>query len=500
MSRKNERLIVFAVFLFCLALRLAFISQKNLWFDEIFSWRLTEGSFNDIINGTIADIHPPFYYFVLKIWKIIAGDSVFSMRLLSVLLASTAIFFIYPISKQFLGTAESLLVLIFYSVSPLNLFYSQEVRMISLNLLLNAGSIYCFIKLQHLDQNIKYFKTSSTYLFITFAVLSVYTHYFSFFTIAATVIYALIINRNNFKKCILYVKIYAIILFFYSIWIPVMISQVTSGQPWRSGQDIFDVGEQVYIFLKYLSIGAYSSYLPIELLAFIGTIIVILIVIILIGLSMIITKTYKFEKADSKTNHELMILLFAFIPVFAAILISFKQWIELFRYLSFIVPYLLIIGFIGLKYFNSKMQLILIMAFLCLNLFGDYMYYHSDYKNNDYRQILRKIEAESKAKESIYVYPHYYAWGIDYCVKQGDFMIPFTENYGWEFDSLNKQLNITKPGKFWFVLDYSSNDTATYEGKINVLKREYDITFQRAYNTIPFNALLIRFERKILNR
>ena len=496
MNSKNERLIVFAVFLFCLSLRLAFISQKNLWFDEIFSWHLTEGSFNDIINGTIADIHPPFYYFVLKIWKIIAGDSVFSLRLLSALLASTAIFFIYPVSKQFLGIAESLLVLIFYSVSPLNLFYSQEVRMISLNLLLNAGLIYYFIKLQNLHQNTKYFRTSSTYLFITFAVLSIYTHYFSFFTIAAAAIYAAMINRNNFKKCIPFIKIYAIILIIYSIWIPVMITQVTAGQPWRSGQDIFEVGEQVYIFLKYLSIGAYSSYLPIELLAFIGTIIVILTVIVLIGLFMVMTKTYKVEEDGAKTNHELMILLFAFIPAFAAILISFKQWIELFRYLNFIVPYLLMIGFIGLKYFNRKMQLSLIMAFLCINLFGDYMYYHTDYKNNDYRQIMRKIETESKNKESVYVYPHYYAWGIDYSVKQGDFVIPLTENYGWEFDSLYSSLKRKNAEKFWFVLDYAFGDTSSYGDKLNMLKANYLITLQQTYLTVPFHAVLYRFEKK----
>ena len=44
------------------------IEQKNLWFDELYSWHISEGSAKQIIIETSGDIHPPFYYIVLKYW------------------------------------------------------------------------------------------------------------------------------------------------------------------------------------------------------------------------------------------------------------------------------------------------------------------------------------------------------------------------------------------------------------------------------------------------
>ncbi len=88
MTPKKEKILLFTLFIFSLAIRVAFISQKNLWFDEVFSWHLSMTSFYDIIVRTANDIHPPLYYFTLKIWNLVFGDSVVSMRLLSALFTS----------------------------------------------------------------------------------------------------------------------------------------------------------------------------------------------------------------------------------------------------------------------------------------------------------------------------------------------------------------------------------------------------------------------------
>ena len=146
MIRKKELTLLFVLFVFCLALRLAFLTQKNMWFDEVFSWHMTQGSFKDIITDTSVDIHPPLYYFLLKVWEYIFGQSISALRIFSVIFASSAILFIYPISRKALNIENSILVILLYSISPLNLFFSQEVRMSALNLFLNTGSVFFFIK------------------------------------------------------------------------------------------------------------------------------------------------------------------------------------------------------------------------------------------------------------------------------------------------------------------------------------------------------------------
>ena len=98
---------------------------------------------------TSGDIHPPLYYITLKFWIGLFSDSIFSMRALSVLLSILSIFFIYRISKLFIKSdLQIILILLLYAVSPLNIYYSQEVRMLNLNLFLCLGSVYyfyCFI-------------------------------------------------------------------------------------------------------------------------------------------------------------------------------------------------------------------------------------------------------------------------------------------------------------------------------------------------------------------
>ena len=147
-------IILFIIFSFTLALRLAFITQKNLWFDEIYSWHLSQQSFVSIIFTTWSDIHPPLFYFILKFWIWIFGDSPLSLRILPALCSSLSVFFIYPVARKVLSEQNSTIVLILFALSPLNLFYSQEVRMASVNLFFNLASTYYFIKMLESKRNV----------------------------------------------------------------------------------------------------------------------------------------------------------------------------------------------------------------------------------------------------------------------------------------------------------------------------------------------------------
>ena len=147
MNHKQERLVILVLFFFSLALRIFFIEQKNLWFDEIYSWHNTLISYYNIVIFTAGDIHPPLYYLTLKVWVSLFGSSVIALRSLSAITASAAIFYIYPVSKRILSAENGILVIILYSLSPLNIYFSQEARMASLNLFLNAASVYYFLNI-----------------------------------------------------------------------------------------------------------------------------------------------------------------------------------------------------------------------------------------------------------------------------------------------------------------------------------------------------------------
>ena len=79
---------VFAL-LACLNLRTA------IWYDEAYSAYSIRGNFAQIWNMTSIDVHPPFYYFCLKVWSLIFGTSDIALRSMSVFFAAMGIVLAY---------------------------------------------------------------------------------------------------------------------------------------------------------------------------------------------------------------------------------------------------------------------------------------------------------------------------------------------------------------------------------------------------------------------
>lgn len=498
MVKNREKLFLLLIFLFCLSLRLILITQKNLWFDEVFSWHLSTGSFLDITWGTSADIHPPLYYYLLKLWIMLFGDSVFALRLLSAMLSSVTVFFIYPIARKVLGKKESFIVLILYSLSPLNLYYSQEVRMAALNLLLNVSALYFFFKtLEFKGRFTLFLKNPNVWAYAVLTTFALYTHYFSFTFLAGEVLYLLINFRKLTRRFHHFLFIYILIFAGYLFWLPILVKHITTGQPWRTPQSIVSLFEQLFYFSKDISLGLYHFYGDYDFIQLLNVILILLFVITFSGVIYFIYKERN-EKKSSRTfpNYTTIILFVTFIPVIFACLIFTREKIEFFRYLSFIIPFVLISGMLGIKTFNKYFTASIISIFMLVNIYGDFLYYKSNFKNNDYRLVIKTLESNSSGDEEIFVYPHYYGWIINYYKKQDDLSISKTSDvkYGWW--ELQDSITTHKPEKFWMVFDYGSEDTITYTDKLNWLNNDYNITFRDSFPTVPFLVKTYRFEKK----
>jgi uncharacterized membrane protein len=501
MSQKTERILLFSIFIICLAVRLAFITQKNLWFDEVFSWHLSLDGFYTIIARTSADIHPPLYYFILKIWSFIFGDSVFSIRLLSALFTSSSIFFIYPVCKRMMSPLNAFIVLILYAVSPLNLYYSQEARMSAMNLFLNIGSAYYLLLLvdslkQNSDTWKMYLKNRNFHLYALFTAAALYTHYFSFFLVTAQAIYFIVTFRGDVKKYKPLIAAYNIIVALYLLWLPTLFYHLGKGQSWRSSQSFMQVINEYVNYVKDLNLGLYYHYTNLTLVKYIAIFYGLVVLASVIGL-------FLSRKNKDDDNTTLLISLLAVVPLILAGLISFKQKVEFYRYLSIIVPYILILIVYGLQKWDKKfIAYPIIGCIILINIFGVDLHYSFKFKNDDYRPLINQINSEYKAGDRIYVEPHYYGWLIDYYAKHpvekkdDGREIPRTAyiRYGWNevIDSINFQ----RPDRFWIVLDYSALDTSKYTTYLTDLNTNFNKEFYRAYYTAPLRIDLYRFSQK----
>jgi uncharacterized membrane protein len=167
------------------ALRIYKLNGDSLWLDEASSVKFSKESPAGIIETTSKDVHPPLYYFALRYWMLLFGDSETAARLLSALFGILCLPVVYKLAAHLFGDATALLATALLALSRFHLEFSQEARMYSLLALLSLLSVYFFIKL--LEGRGRWALAA----YVAASALMMYTHVYSFFILAAENLYLL---------------------------------------------------------------------------------------------------------------------------------------------------------------------------------------------------------------------------------------------------------------------------------------------------------------------
>lgn len=231
---KKERLLsIFApvvaglIFLVLSAINLT----GSIWFDESYSAYLVRGDFGQIWHETSMDVHPPFFYFALKMWSLLFGTSDIAMRFMSIFFGLIAIVFIYQLLKRYFGVKPASVATLAVSISPMFIRYAQEMRMYTMVLAIVFIATYVLsLALEHKEKK---------HYWIIYAILvstGMWTHYFSAFVWIAHLV--IIINhfggiKKLFKdkktlKTIILTYVLAVAL--YLPWIPSFFNQIKTVQ------------------------------------------------------------------------------------------------------------------------------------------------------------------------------------------------------------------------------------------------------------------------------
>ena len=191
----------FAAFVLIVAayvvIRLWGITASCLAFDEIFSVHAAEHDWSSLWSFVALDlIHPPLFYFLLKIWILIGGEGLFWLRLLPVIFAIVAIFPFVSLCRELkTGSWTRLLALLFIAVNGSLIKYSHEVRMYSLLMCMSLFSLWLFAR---------YFvKGKSLVPLIIVNVLLVWTHYFGWFEVIAEVGTIVLFQRIKWRPALI---------------------------------------------------------------------------------------------------------------------------------------------------------------------------------------------------------------------------------------------------------------------------------------------------------
>ncbi len=192
-----------AIFFLGVVLRLMRLAWQPLWWDEGYSIYFATEPIPTMLSLTARDIHPPLYYALLHIWLALTNSTdPVAARLLSALFGIATL----PVmtwAARTLFPAQRWLPLIatfLLAINPMHLFYSQEVRMYGLALLLTlCASTFLWRMQQELAEGGKPFNATAGYI-IT-AALALLTLDYTGFLLVAHQLWALFVFRKEWRKC-----------------------------------------------------------------------------------------------------------------------------------------------------------------------------------------------------------------------------------------------------------------------------------------------------------
>ncbi|MFA5196029.1 MAG: glycosyltransferase family 39 protein [Bacteroidales bacterium] len=170
-------------------LRLYRLGVFSLWFDEadsVLSAIHPLQTLEMLKAGRVLVMHNLF----LNFWKIVGVDE-FRLRFSSVIFGVLAIVVLYLLAKHVFDKKTALWSAFFLSISPFNIYYSQELRPYAMMVLLTICTVYCFIKGWE-EKKILYWLG-----YVVFAVLNFYTHWIAAFYFFTLIVYSVLRYRRD---------------------------------------------------------------------------------------------------------------------------------------------------------------------------------------------------------------------------------------------------------------------------------------------------------------
>lgn len=467
--------------------------HSNVWFDESYSVAIANHSILDIWNIGGNDVHPVFYYIMLKIISTIFGNNILVFRLFSIVpVIILSILGITHIRKDY-GEKTGIIFSFLTLFLPIITVYASQIRMYTWVML--------FVTITAIYANRLYKKNTSIKNFIIFGVfslLSLYTHYYGL--MAAGIINLFLFgyfikNRKQRKNDLITYIIQAVAqIALYVPWLLYFVKQLTS------------VGGGFWIELKFPD--TLFNVLGIQFMGSFSNIFGFCFAICLyIYLGFVI---YKCKKERINIKNSVKALTIYTLIVIIAFIISLKSPILYPRYLMAITG--ILIFFIA--DIMSKEKETYITIEICIIIFVTSLISNIEIINNNYdKSNMTQIEylKENIKEEDILIYSNI-GNGSVFAVNFKDNKQYFYNGDHWNVEEAYKAyspqmetiedldfLNDYK-GRIWiidssdngFYNSYFKNKEEYHLIENKTFNTKYPSSFDTNYNGYDYNLILLK--------
>jgi uncharacterized membrane protein len=158
-----------------------------LWHDEAFSaLYVRDYGWREMMYRIGLDVHPPLYYWILRLWTYVFGSGLASIRGLSIIFGVLTIWAAYLLVRKAFGSQRlALLAAFLIAINPFQAQYALEARMYTLGTFLLLISSYFLLRALESQ------KLRDWTIYGILVAACFYTHYYLVFSCAAQGLYVI---------------------------------------------------------------------------------------------------------------------------------------------------------------------------------------------------------------------------------------------------------------------------------------------------------------------
>jgi hypothetical protein len=201
------------------ALRLFGLTAVDVWVDEANAILTAQQPASVVLDMLASDSSPPLYYFLLKSWMAVFGDSPTAVRLPSTIFSLLLVAAVYAIGRREVSRRAGLWAAFLVAIAPTQVFYSQQARMYSLLTLLALTAWWFLV------QYLRGGRARDFWLSMVATAAALYTHNFAVYVPLVHAV--LVIGAGQlFRRFGMWVVAVAFLALAVAPWVPTLLLQL----------------------------------------------------------------------------------------------------------------------------------------------------------------------------------------------------------------------------------------------------------------------------------
>jgi len=137
-SARRDRIAVVLLVAAALAIRLAAVSRKVLWFDEFLTAAFARRSWAGLVRAIRHEAHPPLYFLSMKAWTDVFGDGAFALKAFSVIAGTAALVVLHRAARTAFGSRGAIAAGVLFAFSTVQIDQSTDAKPYALLVMMAA--------------------------------------------------------------------------------------------------------------------------------------------------------------------------------------------------------------------------------------------------------------------------------------------------------------------------------------------------------------------------